>query len=98
MATAFFRRGRVRSNKDWPAQRHGFSAFPVASCECAPAFDHKACSWGGERLCRVRKSAAESCLTMSPNDYSRRTKSQVLWYGAGILVILLLLAVALPRL
>jgi predicted nucleic acid-binding Zn ribbon protein len=37
-------------------------------------------------------------ITMTTNDHSRRTKSQILWYGAGILVILLLLAIALPRL
>lgn len=35
---------------------------------------------------------------MSKPDYSRRTKSQIMWYGAGILVIFLLLMVALPRL
>lgn len=35
---------------------------------------------------------------MTSHDHSRRTKSQIMWYGAGILVILLLLTVALPRL
>lgn len=35
---------------------------------------------------------------MSTIDYSRRTKSQILWYGGGILAIVLILFVALPRL
>lgn len=35
---------------------------------------------------------------MTNHDYSRRTKSQIIWYGGGILAILVILVVALPRL
>lgn len=35
---------------------------------------------------------------MSNVDYSRRRKNQILWYGNGILTILVILLIALPRL
>lgn len=35
---------------------------------------------------------------MTTTDYSRRTKSQLIWYGGGILAIVVILFIALPRL
>jgi hypothetical protein len=35
---------------------------------------------------------------MASADSSRRTRSQIVWYGSGIVAILVILLVALPRL
>lgn len=35
---------------------------------------------------------------MSNINHTRRTKSQIYWYGAGIVTIMVILLIALPRL